>query len=326
MLQLLKWTLLTICWLFAAGPAMATWPERPVTLVVGWPVGSGSDLLARALASGLEKVLGVPFAVLNIEGADGIFAHSMVAFGNPDGYTLGLVTPDFIGAYWQMQTDYSFEHFAPIARIEESPAVFWVRQDSPWLTLRDALTAIRKAPSHTYRIGGLAVGGAYHIAFAALLRSQGLSVNDLRIVVADGDASCFDRLGAGEVDICPGPPRDGHAAYHQGRVRPLAVFSRNRVSGWDDLPTVRQAVGKEVVGGTWRAVLAPPNLPAAIVVRLREAVIKVVHSAEFQNTERLDGFDTNDDLLTGDDLSKFMADEHFRWGDILREMNLRERK
>lgn len=317
-------TCLLLCLLAVPLAARAAWPERPITLVVGWVMGSGSDLIARQMASGLEKELGVPVSVMNIDGANGVFAHSQVAFGEPDGYTLGLVTPDFISAYWQGETNYSHESFTSIARIEQSPAAFWVDAKSPWRTLNEALAAIRKTPPGTYSISGMAEGGAYHIAMFDLLKANGLRADALRIVPSEGAVPGFRALGKGLVDVCPDSLREGNVFYRQRKVRPLAVFARERQANFPDVPTVREANGKLVQGGTWRAVLAPPDLAPEVRTRLTEAVVKVAASPEFQAFLDMHGFGAG--TLAGDDLRKFMADEHRHWGDVLAELKLRKRK
>jgi tripartite-type tricarboxylate transporter receptor subunit TctC len=304
--------------------AYAAWPERPITLMVGWVMGSGTDLIARQLAGGLEKELGVPVSVLNIDGADGVFAHSAVAFGAPDGYTIGLVTPDFISAYWLKQTDYSYEGFTPIARVEQSPAVFWVRQDSPWRNLKEALAAILKSPPGTYHISGMAQGGAYHIAMAGLLKANGIRPDALRPVPSDGAQPGLDALANGEVDICPNSLREGSALLKQGRIRALAVLSNERLNAFPDVPTAREASGKASSGGTWRAVLAPAGLPAEIRTRLTEAVVKVADSAEFRSFLAFQGFGAG--TLSGEDLRKLMFEDHRAWGNMMGELGLRKRK
>lgn len=311
------------CWLLAAGGAAAAWPERPITLIVGWSMGSGSDMLARQLARGLEKELGVPVAVLNLEGSEGIFAHTAVAYAVPDGYTLGLITPELIGAYWQRQTDYSVERFTPIRLVEKSPAAFWVRQDSPWHNLKEALEAIRKAPVGTYRVGGMAVGGAYHVAMARLLQMHGIPAKALRPVVVEGAMAGFKALAAGQFDVCPDSLREGRLARAQGRARPLAVLARERLANYADVASVREQTGKASVGGTWRAVAAPPGLPEDMAKRLAEAVAKTLASVEFQELLKIHGFTVAN--LAGEELHKFLADEHRAWGEALRELGLRAR-
>jgi len=307
------------------GGVSAAWPERPITLMVGWVMGSGSDLVARQIAAGLEKELGVPVAVLNIDGADGVFAHSAVAWGEPDGYTLGLVTPDFIGAYWQKQTDYSWEKFTPIARVEQSPAAFWVGSQSPWRSLPEALAAIRKAPPATYSVSGMAIGGAYHLALAGLLKAHGLRPDALRALPSEGPAPGFEALVAGKVDVCPDSLREGRVFLHQGRSRALAVLARERQAGFAEVPTVRELTGKSVIGGTWRAVLAPPELPDEVRARLTEAVLKVIGTPEYRAFLEAHGLGASL-TLSGDELARFMAEEHRQWGETLCELGLRKRE
>lgn len=306
-------------------PASAEWPEKPVTLIVGWPPGSGSDLVGRELASGLARQLGVSVNVLNLEGGSGIFAHSAVAYANPDGYTLGLVTPEILGAYWTRQAEYGMEQFTPLVMVEESPAIVWVARDSPWRDMRQVVAALRRSPAGTYRAGGVAEGGAYHIAMADFLRVEGLSSGTFQMAPGDGGASCLEALANRQIDVCVDSLREGGLALQQGRVRALAVFARESQPGLRHVPTMREALGHEVVGGVWRVLMAPRGLPPEIRVRLQDAAREVVASVPFNQ------FETIHDLgvprpLAGQDLGDYLVAEQLRWGGVLRDLGLRRRQ
>lgn len=303
--------------------ARAAWPERPITLVVGWVMGSGSDLIARELASGLQKELGVPVSVMNLDGGDGVFAHSQVAFGTPDGYTLGLVTPEYITAFWTKQTDYALERFTPIAQVEQSAAALWVKKDSPWRTLNDVLTALRKAPPGRYRMSGMAIGGAYHIAMVDWFKANGLPANALAPVSSEGALSGLDLLASGEVDLSPNPLHEGHPLRLQGKIRPLALFARDRLATFPDVPTVREQSGKWVTGGTWRVLMGPPGLSPEIAERLARATLAVSESESFKHF--LSGYGFGAAPLSGSELHKMLLAEQSHWGSILAELRLRKR-
>jgi tripartite-type tricarboxylate transporter receptor subunit TctC len=312
-------------WAFGAFASAAAWPDRSLTLIVGWPRGSGSDQVARELAVGLGQELGVHINVLNLEGANGLFAHTAVAYANPDGYTLGLVTPEVLGAYWMRQAEYGVDQFTPLVMVEQSPAVFWVARNSPWRTMKEAMAALRKAPPGTYRVGGLAEGGAYHIALSDLMKAGGLPSDSLRMLPGAGGADCIVALGAKQLEACVDSLHEGGAAWHSGKVRALGVFSQVALPGLRGVPTMHEALGRELSGGIWRVLMAPKGLPPEVRTRLEAAASKVVESVPFNQ------FETIHDLgvpphLAGQALEDHVMAEQRRWGEVLRDLGLRKRR
>lgn len=323
---LARWMVGVVCamWVFTACASAAEWPERSLTLIVGWPRGSASDQVARELATGLGRELGVSINVLSLEGANGLFAHTAVAYANPDGYTLGLVTPEVLGAYWMHQAEYGVEQFTPLVMVEQSHAIFWVARDSPWRSMKEAVLALRKAPPGTYRVGGMAEGGAYHIALADLMRAVGLVPGSLRVQPGEGGASCIAALAAKKLEACVDSMHEGGAAWQSGKVRALAVFSRAALPALRGVPGMHEALGRDVSGGIWRVLMAPRGLPPEVRTRLETAAIKVVGSVPFNQ------FETIHDLgvpphLAGRELEDYVVAEQRRWGDVLRDLGLRKR-
>ena len=118
-------------------PAMAAWPERPVTLIVPWSAGGGTDATGRMLGSLLEKELGQPFNVVNRDGGSGVVGHSAIANAKPDGYTIGVVTVEIGMMHWAGLTELSGTDYTPIAMYNADAAGLLVRADSPWETAQD---------------------------------------------------------------------------------------------------------------------------------------------------------------------------------------------
>src|SRR5664279_3557730 len=107
---------------FALGTAHAAWPERPVTLIVPWGAGGGTDATARIIGSLLEKELGQPITVVNRTGGSGVVGHQAIAGASPDGYTIGLITVEIGMMHWQGLTDLSGASYTPIGLVNSDPA------------------------------------------------------------------------------------------------------------------------------------------------------------------------------------------------------------
>src|SRR5438067_1581213 len=156
-----------------AGAAFAAYPERPITLIVPWGAGGGTDAVARFFGAYLEKELGQPVNVVNRTGGNGVVGHSAIAQAAPDGYTFGLLTVEIAMMHWQGLTDLTPASYQPLALVNADPAGFQVRADSPYKTVKDVIDAIKANPGKL-KASGTGQGGIWQLALAGLL-------NDLKM-------------------------------------------------------------------------------------------------------------------------------------------------
>lgn len=306
---------------FASLPraARAAWPERPVNLIVPWAAGGGTDAIARVVAQALQTIHGRPFNVVNRPGAGGVLGHTEMANANPDGYAIGLATAE-ITTYRALGTSQiGGDSVTPIALINFDAAAFNVRADSPWQTLGQALDAIRASPGR-FRITGFPAGAAYHIAFGALLQQVGIPVASVPLVPGQGAAPGFQELAAGGVDITASSVPEGAAMRDAGRVRTLAVFSGERLAAFPNIPTVKEAIGVDFSGGTWRGIAGPRNMNAGAARTLTASIERIHASEEFRRfmTER--GFGLQ--WAAGAEFGTFLAAQQARNAETLRALGL----
>src|SRR5687768_9769969 len=120
---------------FAAGAAQAAWPERPITLIVPWGAGGGTDATARIIGSLLEKELKQPVNVVNRTGGSGVVGHQAIASAPADGYTIGMATVEIGMMHWQGLTELTGASYTPIGLVNADPAGINVRADSPYKTV-----------------------------------------------------------------------------------------------------------------------------------------------------------------------------------------------
>ena len=142
----------------AASPAYAAWPERPISLIVPWGAGGGTDATARIIGSLLEKELKQPVNVVNRTGGSGVVGHQAIAGAAPDGYTLGMITVEITMMHHQKLTELSPISYTPLALMNLDPAGFQVRADSPYKTMGDVLAAIKANPGK-FKASGTGQGG-----------------------------------------------------------------------------------------------------------------------------------------------------------------------
>src|SRR5947207_7383220 len=126
--------------------AHAAYPERPITLIVPWAAGGGTDATARIIGTLLEKELGQPVNVVNRTGGSGVVGHSAIATAPADGYTIGMITVEISMMHWQGLTELTPASYTPLALVNADPAGFTVRIDSPFKSVKEALDYARANP------------------------------------------------------------------------------------------------------------------------------------------------------------------------------------
>lgn len=259
----------------------AVYPSKPVTLIVPWSAGGGSDAVGRQFAMGLQEELGQPVNVVNKTGGAGVVGHMAIKMAKPDGYTLGLGTAE-IATYKHIGTaDIAYTDFTPIALLNVDYAGFTVNANSPWKNLGEALADLKTKPN-SYTVSGSAPGAAYHLSFAGFIDQQGIDPKTINLVPSEGAAPGLQELAAGGVDIVFSSLPETESMRKSGRIRTLAVLSNDRLSTFPDVPSAKEVTGEEWTQGSWRGFVGPVNLPEDVSKRLAVAANKVFNSQAFQ--------------------------------------------
>ncbi|WP_069383221.1 Bug family tripartite tricarboxylate transporter substrate binding protein [Halomonas caseinilytica] len=258
------------------------YPSKPITLIVPWSAGGGTDAVGRQFAAGLQDELGQPVNVVNRTGGSGVVGHMAMKMAPADGYTLGLGTAE-IATYQHIGTaDLSYEDFTPIALLNLDYAAFTVNADSPWQNLDEALADIADSPNE-YTVSGSAPGAAYHLSFAGFLDQQGIDPNTVNLVPSEGAAPGLQELAAGGVDIVFSSLPEIESMRESGRVRTLAVLANEREDAFPDVPAAKEVTGDDWSHGSWRGLVAPEGLPEDIAQQLLSAAESVWNSEDFQS-------------------------------------------
>ena len=273
----------------AGTPASAAYPERPITIIVPWGAGGGTDATARILATLMEQRLGVPVSVVNRTGGSGVVGHSAIATASPDGYTLGIVTVEIGMMHWQGLTELTYEDYTPLALYNDDPAGLQVRSDSEWETAQAVLDAVKASPGE-HKVSGTGQGGIWHLALAGMLEEAGIDPNAAPWVPSQGAAPGLQDLVAGGVDIVTCSVPEAQALLEAGRVKSLAVMSAERNPTFPDVPTLKEATGLDWTIAAWRGIAGPADLPQEVVDVL-VPVLKEIHDGqEFRDFMAQRGF------------------------------------
>jgi len=269
--------------------ASAAYPERPITLIVPWGAGGGTDAVARFFGAYLEKELGQPVNVVNRTGGNGVVGHSAIAQAAPDGYTIGLITVEITMMHWQGLTELGPTSYQPLALVNADAAGFQVRADSPWKSVKDVMDAVKANPGK-YKASGTGQGGIWHLAIAGLLSDLKMDPAAVPWVPSNGAAPGLQDLVAGGVDIAPVSIPEARSLIDAGKVKSLAVFADSPPALYPNLPTIKQAVGSDWKTAAWRGFAAPKGLPKDIADRLTGAFKKAYDSKEYKDFLAQRGF------------------------------------
>jgi tripartite-type tricarboxylate transporter receptor subunit TctC len=256
------------------------WPEKPVTLVVPFPAGGTTDVLARALAEKLQQALGQTVIVESKPGAGATLGADYVAKAKPDGYTLlvGAVHHTIATSVYK-KLPYDFQKdFAPLTVIAMVPNVLAVSAASPAKNVAD-LVAMAKTAKPELSYGSNGNGTAQHLIGTQFQNQTGTTL--LHIPYKGSGPLTNDLLG-GQVTMSFDTITPVLPHIQAGKLRPLAVTTAKRSAALPDVPTLAESglAGFDI--GTWFGVLAPAGTPKPVLTRLSDEMMKVIRSPDFQ--------------------------------------------
>ena len=276
----------------SAGTAPAqSYPDRPITMIVPWGAGGGTDAVARMIASLVERDLGQPVNVVNRTGGSGVVGHSAIAGAAPDGYTIGMITVEITMMHHQKLTELDPTSYTPIALVNLDPAGFQVRADSAYKTMADVLVAVKANPGK-FKASGTGQGGIWHLALAGWLRDAKVDPAAVPWVPSNGAAPGLQDLVAGGVEFVPCSLPEARSLIDAGKVRSLSVMAGQRAALFPNVPTLKEATGSDWATGAWRGIAAPKGLAPAVATRLEASVKKAYDSKEYKDFMAQRGFGT----------------------------------
>jgi tripartite-type tricarboxylate transporter receptor subunit TctC len=185
--------------LAVAGPGLVqaqSYPGRPVSMVVPWAAGGGTDRIARMVATLLEKELGVPVSVVNRTGGGGAIGHTAISTARPDGYTIGMATVEITMMHWLGLAPVKHTDLTPVAQLNFDPAGVSVRADARWNTIQELIDHVKANPGRL-RASGTGRGGIWDLARAGMLNTLGLPENAIPWVPSEGAAPALTEVVAG---------------------------------------------------------------------------------------------------------------------------------
>ena len=254
------------------------WPNRPISLIVSYPPGGTADLMARTVATPLGKILGTSVVVENKPGASGQIAASYVAKANADGYTLMLDASSYSvnpSLFPKLPYDPNRD-FKTLAVLAQYPNVLLVNPSFPAKSVKE-LVAMAKAKPNSISYASSGNGSAQHLAGALFEVKAGVEMQ--HIPYKGGGPALNDVIG-GQVPVFFGSVASTKQYVDSGKLNALAVTGKKRASSMPNVPTMAEAgvAGYEVY--EWNGIFAPSGTPAPILIKLSDAIAKVMASPE----------------------------------------------
>jgi len=305
----LVWIIMIVTCIGVAGLAASNsiasepYPSRPIQIIVPFPPGGVADLVARPLASALEKNLRQPVVIVNKTGAGGAVGMQAAAVAKPDGYTLMValssisVMPEVDALFGRPKT-YKLEDFAAIALLTADPTIFVIKKEAPWKNIAEFVADAKRRPNEI-KYSSSGVYGTMHVAMELFAQAAGIQ---LRHIPTGGGGPALTALLGGHVDCLSGGPNVSIPHIRAGTLRVLACWGDKRLAALPDVPTLKE-LGYDAEFYIWSGFFAPRATPPSVVKVLREAARIAVNSPEFKSA--MEKMETPILYLDADEFQKF---------------------
>jgi tripartite-type tricarboxylate transporter receptor subunit TctC len=308
------------CALLAAANAPAqNYPSKTVRIIVPYPPGGTSDILARLLSPKLNETFGQPVVVDNRPGANGNIGADMVAKSAPDGHTMLLAD---LGALTISPSIYKLpfdpvRDFAPVTMVTYSPHLLAVHPSVPVKTVKE-LVALAKSKPGLLNFGVSGIGGAPHLAGVAFEAQTGVKWT---YIPYKGGADAIIGLASGQADAIFNGMLATYPHVKSGKLKLIAVSSAKRVAAIPDVPTVAEAGLMGFETGSWQGVVAPAGTPKEVVGRLNTEIVRILNTPGMKDNLAKQGAEVY--TMTSEQLGNWLKSEIEKWAKVVKAANLK---
>jgi tripartite-type tricarboxylate transporter receptor subunit TctC len=299
-------------------PAIAaSYPTRPVKVVVPFGAGTQVDHSARTILRQVEELLGQPFLIENRPGASGMPAAASVASADPDGYTLLFTTSTTHAAAPSLFKKVPYDpvkDFAPIARLKNFGSMLAAHPGVPAATIGELVAYAKKNPGKLEFGYGFSSG---QIAGEVLRRRAGI---EIVMVPYRANTQAVIDVVSGHIQLAAADMNTGLPQVRENKIRPLAVFSKERMRVLPDIPTYNETIAPGFDMRSWGGIFAPAKTPPEVINILATAFQTVVTKDEFK--AKVDG--TGIEVYWGgpDEFAKFVESEIVKWSNLAKEAGI----
>ena len=290
------------------------YPQKPVRIIVPFPPGGSTDIVARTIAQKLSEVWGQPVVVENRAGGGTVIGTDAVAKAAPDGYTLLMTPAPFtINASLLSKLPYdTLADFAPVTLVNTTPLVLVVNPGVPAKSVSE-LIALAKARPRQLNFGSSGSGGSNHLAGELFNAMVGVKMVH---VPYKGNAPALADLVGGHVDAVFNGITSAVALVRSGKLRALAVTSRLRSQALPEVPTMDESGLKDFEAVAWNGLGAPAKTPREVIGRINAEVIKIVHLPELKERFKSEGSDPVGS--SPEEYAAFLRAEVAKWAKVIK--------
>ena len=301
---------------FCSGALADAWPSRPIRVIVPFPPGGGTDVVARESAQQVSKTTGWTLVIENRPGAGGNLGVDAAAKAKPDGYTIVLGQTSNLAInptlYSKMPYD-SQKDLEPIVVLAKAPLVMVTGADSPYKTLTDVVTTGKARPGDL-NFASPGNGTVSHLANEMFQKAAGVRTQH---VPYKGVAQALTDIVSGTVDLYMSAVPTLIGQIRQGKLHPLAVTSAQRITDLPDVPTIAESGYPGFDAATWYGLVAPAGTPEAIITRLNTEFNAALKSPEL--SRRLADEGAQPVGGTPEEFKALIASEIPRWGQVVKD-------
>ncbi|WP_255033738.1 tripartite tricarboxylate transporter substrate binding protein [Rhodoferax sp. TH121] len=303
----------------SAQNGIASYPDKPVKIVVPFAPGAGTDAMGRLMAQKLGDVMGGSFVVENRTGASGAIGTQYVAQQPADGYTLLLVASPFttVAASLSSAGYDPIKSFTPVGMIASGPLV-WATNHQTGIHTMQELVAYAKQKPGVLNYGSAGAGGVNHLVLELLKAKTGTFITHIPY---RGVAPAALDMVSGQVQLVTGTIPALLPLVKDGRIKPLAVTSAKRSSAMPEVPSMAEAGFKGFDVLNYFALAAPAGTPAAVIEKLNAALNKVVLLPEVQARFKLDAVEATPGSPMAQ--AKFIEADYRAWREVVQTQNLK---
>ena len=303
---------------FPAAAQDASYPNKPVRIIVPFPPGGSNDIVGRFIASKLSSRMGRQFVIDNRGGADSVIGTSLAATSQPDGYTLLIasVTYAMVPATGKKLSYDPIKSLVPVATIGVGPNLFATWPGLPVHSIKD-LIAMAKAKPGQLRYASSSTGGNHH--FAAELFKLMAGVEIMQIPYKGGGPAMVDVMG-GNVEIAVATLISAIPHVRSNRLRPLGVSSLKRSSIMPDVPTISEAGVPGYEGSIWWGILAPAGTSAGIINKLNAEVGAILREPD--TIKSLESQAAEPMISSPEEFRKHIASQIAKWTKVAKESGI----
>ena len=301
---------------FALTAAAQQWPAKPIKIIVPYPPGGTSDILARAVGQKLQETWGQPVVVENKPGATGNIGADFVAKSPPDGYTVLLADIGSLAIAPSVVHTLPFDpvkDFAPVVMVAYSPHLLVVHPSVPAKDVKE-LIALAKAKPDTLNFAVSGLGGANHLA--GIDFEQRAKIKWAYIPYKGGAQALTDMVG-GQSQVMFNGMLATYPFVKDGKLKALAISSAKRFPAVPDIPTVAESGMAGFETGSWQGIVAPAGTPPEIVRKMHGEVMKILATPDMK--DRLDKAGAEVRAMTPEQFGQFIRSEKDRWAKVVKE-------